>query len=104
MKVDFFIVGAPKSGTTSLYHYLNQHSDINMSIVKEPNYFSAEELKRQDLYYKAKIISVIDEYNNLFERKKNNQLLGEASVSYLFYSDVAGKIKSYNPDAEIIIL
>ena len=70
MKVDFFIVGAPKSGTTSLYHYLDQHSDINMSIVKEPNYFSAEELKRQDLYYKAKIISVIDEYNNLFERKK----------------------------------
>ena len=104
MKVDFFIVGAPKSGTTSLYHYLDQHHDISMSIVKEPNYFSAEELKRQELYYKAKIISEIDEYNNLFERKKNNQLLGEASVSYLFYSDVASKIKLYNPDAKIIIL
>jgi hypothetical protein len=104
MKVDFFIVGAPKSGTTSLYHYLDQHSDINMSIVKEPNYFSAEELKRQDLYYKSKIISTIDEYDKLFKNQKGNQLLGEASVSYLFYPDVAGKIKLYNPNAKIIIL
>ena len=32
MKVDFFIVGAPKSGTTSLYKYLNEHPNIFMSI------------------------------------------------------------------------
>ena len=44
MKVDFFIVGAPKAGTTSLYHYLNEHPKISMSSVKEPNYFSHEEL------------------------------------------------------------
>ena len=51
MKVDFFIVGAPKAGTTSLYKYLNQHQDVVMSSVKEPNYFSKEELKSQKLYY-----------------------------------------------------
>ena len=39
---NFFIVGAPKAGTTSLYHYLDQHPDIYMSPVKEPNYFAAE--------------------------------------------------------------
>ena len=38
-KVDFFIVGAPKAGTTSLYHYLNEHSDIEMSSQKEPDFF-----------------------------------------------------------------
>ena len=37
---NFFIVGAAKSGTTSLYHHLCQHPDIFMSPVKEPGYFS----------------------------------------------------------------
>ena len=46
MIVNFFIVGAPKSGTTSLYKYLDQHEDICMSSIKEPNYFSSEELNK----------------------------------------------------------
>ena len=37
---NFFIVGAAKSGTTSLYHHLSQHPDVFMSPVKEPGYFS----------------------------------------------------------------
>ena len=40
MNVDFFIVGAPKAGTTSLYHYLNEHLEVEMSSQKEPDYFS----------------------------------------------------------------
>ena len=39
---NFFIAGAPKSGTTSLYHYLDQRPDIHMSRIKEPNYFASE--------------------------------------------------------------
>ena len=39
---NFFIAGAPKSGTTSLYHYLSQHPEIYMSPIKEPNYFAPE--------------------------------------------------------------
>ena len=38
----FFIVGAPKAGTTSLYNYLDQHPQVYMSPIKEPNFFSAE--------------------------------------------------------------
>jgi len=37
---NFFIVGAPRAGTTSLYFYLKQVPEIYMSEVKEPNYFS----------------------------------------------------------------
>jgi hypothetical protein len=37
---DFLIVGAMKSGTTSLYHYLKQHKQIFMPICKEPYFFS----------------------------------------------------------------
>src|ERR1022692_2524437 len=39
---NFFLVGAPKAGTTSLYHYLRQHPQIYMSPIKEPNYFASE--------------------------------------------------------------
>ena len=39
---NFFIVGAAKSGTTSLYHHLCQHPDVFMSPVKEPNFFSGD--------------------------------------------------------------
>lgn len=35
---NFFVVGAPKAGTTSLYYYLDQHPEVYMSPIKEPNY------------------------------------------------------------------
>ena len=104
MKVDFFIVGAPKAGTTSLYHYLNEHPKISMSSVKEPNYFSHEELETQKLYYKSNKINSLDSYHNLFPTRDANLIYGEASVSYLFYKNVAEKIKTYNKNAKIIIL
>ena len=104
MKVDFFIVGAPKAGTTSLYHYLNEHPKISMSSVKEPNYFSHEELENQKLYYKSNKINSLDNYHNLFLTREANLIYGEASVSYLFYKNVPEKIKTYNKNAKIIIL
>lgn len=39
MLPNFFIAGAPKSGTTTLYRYLNEHRDVFMSPIKEPNFF-----------------------------------------------------------------
>ncbi|MAM05720.1 MAG: hypothetical protein CMD06_07185 [Flavobacteriales bacterium] len=102
MKVDFFIVGAPKAGTTSLYHYLSEHPETDMSILKEPNYFSEKSIKDNDLYYKSYSIKKLSRYHSLF--KNNNLIKGEASVSYLYYKDVAKSIKAYNPSARIIIM
>ena len=62
----FFIVGAPKAGTTSLYALLNAHPQIFMSPEKEPNFFSHEEIDRQGLYYKKKKFPTLREYKNLF--------------------------------------
>lgn len=103
MKVDFFIVGAPKAGTTSLYHYLNEHLEIEMSSQKEPDYFSDEALKRQGMYYGKSRIDNLEKYHGLFT-DKDVKIRGEASVSYLFYNDVPKKIKEYNPKAKIIIM
>jgi hypothetical protein len=102
-KVDFFIVGAPKAGTTSLYHYLNENLEIEMSSQKEPDFFSYEALQNQKLYYAKNRINTIEKYHSLFKRE-DNILRGEASVSYLFYKDVPNRIIEYNPNAKIIIM
>ena len=39
---NFFLVGAPKAGTTALYRYLDQHPGIYMSPIKEPNFLANE--------------------------------------------------------------
>ena len=101
MKVNTFIVGAPKAGTTSLHYYLNQHSDVSMSSLKEPNFFSSKEVK--SLFYNSKCIDDSNDYHKLFSIEKR-QVRGEASVSYLFYENVPKRIFNYNSDAKIIIM
>ncbi len=101
MKVNTFIVGAPKAGTTSLHYYLNQHTDVSMSSVKEPNFFSSKEVK--SLFYNSKCIDDSNDYHKLFSIQKR-QVIGEASVSYLFYENVPKRIYNYNSKAKIIIM
>lgn len=100
MKVNTFIVGAPKAGTSSLHFYLNQHPQVCMSSVKEPNFFSAKEV--ENLYYNSDIVSSTKDYNSLFE--SDLKIKGESSVSYLYYHQVARRIYEYNNDAKIIIM
>ena len=39
---NFFVIGAGKSGTTSLYYYLKQHPEVYMSPIKGPKFFAFE--------------------------------------------------------------
>jgi hypothetical protein len=103
MKVDFFIVGAPKAGTTSLYHYLSEHPQVEMSSQKEPDYFSDKAIHEQGMYYGKNRVNTLDKYESLFVQKES-VVYGEASVSYLFYDNVTEDIKKYNPNAKIIIM
>ena len=103
MKVDFFIAGAPKSGTTSLYHYLSHHNEVEMSSIKEPDFFSSSSLKEKGTYYGKRAIENLEQYHKLFTNQQN-LIKGEASVSYLYYKDVASKIKKYNANAKVIII
>lgn len=102
-KVDFFIAGAPKAGTTALHHSLSMHPEVFMPTLKEPNYFSAKELMTDNLYYQEKIISSLTDYEKLYSGA-GNKLKGDASVSYLFYPSTASNIFQYNPEARIIII
>jgi hypothetical protein len=97
-KPNFFIVGAPKCGTTSLCKYLEQHPDIFISELKEPNYFS------YDLATKRRRSRMsITEYLNLF-RTANTKAIGEGSTQYLYSKVAAKEIHKFNPEAKIIIM
>lgn len=94
---DFFIVGAPKCGTTSLYHYLKQHPQIFMPDLKEPRYFST------DLNVPSKVEN-FKNYLNLFKCEKEGLLLGEATPLYLYSKKACKEIHEFNPNAKIIII
>ena len=99
MKIpNFFIVGAPKAGTTSLYEYLRNHPNIYMPIEKEPHYFAKD-------FPNYPSIKTETDYLKLFnDCSSNHYAIGEASVWYL-YSDVALKlIYEFNPNAKIIAM
>ena len=93
---DFFIVGAARSGTTSLWQYLNQHPSIFMPsdlAYKEPAYFA-------ELYG----INNIEQYLSLFTDALPEQYIGEASTAYLTAPESPRKIFTDIPDAKIIIM
>ena len=96
-KVNFFIVGAPKSGTTALYTYLSTHPDIFFPSHKEPNFF-AEDYPNIGGRLKTK-----SEYEKLFANHQK-KLAGDASVCYLSSDTAPQEIHSYNPQAKIIIM
>jgi hypothetical protein len=95
---DFFIVGAPKCGTTSLASYLRAHPGIFMSAVKEPNYFCFDAPGLRDMYDRPAT------YARLFARARPNQLCGEASTAYLFSDAAVPAILEANPAAKIIVM
>lgn len=96
--LDFMIVGAQKSGTTALAHFLDQHSGIDMAAPKECHLFdspyynpewSAEDINRR--------------YAGFFEQAGPNTLRGEATPAYMFYEDIAAGLARYNPSLKLIV-
>jgi len=96
-KPDFFIVGAPKCGTTAMYYYLKQHPEIFMPERKELHFFGTD-------FYSPHFVRDLQEYLKIFEGADNKKRIGEASVWYLYSKKAALEIKEFNPDADIIIM
>ena len=99
IKPNFFIVGAPKCGTTALSEYLRVHPNIFMSDPKEPMYFS-KDIKK----IRVPSISWV-EYINLFQECEDEHVaIGEASVNYLISSVAISNIHYFNEKAKIIVM
>lgn len=119
----FLGVGAARSGTTSLYHWLDQHPAIFMSPVKEPNYFSGlhpnfrgpgdEQIincplqKNSDgrfIHRHAAIVTSREQYCELFLGAENYSIRGEISPSYLYYPTAVIRIRNQLPESKIVII
>ena len=120
---NFLVIGAAKSGTTSLHEYLDQHPEIYMSPVKEPNFFAFEGRipkfagpsetqfqegfwRRQQLRnarYELSITSLRD-YQKLFAWTNAERALGESSVSYLYIPEAPFSIKKHLPNIRLIAM
>jgi len=125
---NFFIVGAPKAGTTSLYYYLDQHPQIYMSSIKEPNFFAAE-IREENLNVSLRravtrdirslhvflsgqmrqkrfggIVACWEDYLRLFANASKESALGEASVCYLWSPTAPKRIADRIPDAKILVM
>ena len=100
---NLLIVGAAKSGTTSLHNYLIQHPDVFMSKHKEPHFLINNEIGLSRI---PKGINKINDYSNLFLNSENYQYRGESSAMYLQFPEIAIKnIKKYlDKHVKIIIM
>ncbi len=104
---NFLLIGAAKSGTSSVYMYLKQHPDIFMSPIKEPHYFSFDTDSKLtkgpgDPIYKA--VTDFNEYQRLFDGVTFEKAIGEASTSYLYRPEAPGRIHDLLPDAKLIAI
>ena len=110
----FLIIGAAKSGTTSLAEYLDQHPEVFFCPTKEPNYFAfaGETLPPPgpvspevlyELFYRYSVTDY-GEYLSLFESVGQQKAIGEASVRYLYYEEAPRRIKEKIPDVRLIVI
>jgi hypothetical protein len=93
---DFFICGAARAGTTSMWQYLRQHPDVFMPPAfewKEPSYFCASYgVKDWDFYL------------SLFQEAGDKKRVGEASGPYLTSPESPGLIQQAIPNPQFIIM
>jgi len=125
---NFFLVGAPKAGTTSLYHYLDQHPQIYMSSIKEPHYFATEireenceaQLRRGMAREKREVREFLtgpmrekrfggivegwEDHLRLFANATGQPALGEASACYLWSPAAPEGIAAKIPEARILVI
>lgn len=123
-QANFFLVGAPKAGTTSVDRLLRRHGDVFLSPIKEPCHFCpdvneqiAPSLKRKDridlrsylasprrdVVHLAHVASA-DDYARLYEGAEGRKVIGECSTYYLSSQVAPANISAYNPGARILVL
>lgn len=98
-----FIVGAPRCGTTTLASFLQQHPDVCFSAVKEPHFFSRDEIAALSAEELDK--AVAEEYWQRFfgHCEGNPKLYAEGSVTYLYVPERMAPILKLWPEAKFVI-
>jgi len=93
-KINVFIIGAQKAGTTSLFHYMDQHPDICFSEIKELTYFYDNE------YYERG-----ESYLHSFFKNYNSQpVVASSFVHMISAPHCPERVQQYNPDMKIVVM
>jgi len=108
MMPTFLIIGAARSGTTSLYRYLKQHPQVYLSPIKETEFFAFEGDKTPligpGFNLRAPAITDLVDYISLFEDVQNEIAIGEASPVYLYSPKAVRRVFHYLPHVKIIAI
>ena len=101
-KPNFFIIGAPKSGTTALAHYLSEHPQVYFSKPKELFYWADDHPRARTRYN----MFALDDYLRFFETADSTKHLaiGEGSTNYLQSRTAVSHILKFNPASKFIVL
>lgn len=94
-KVDFFIIGTQKGGTTALDAYLRQHPQLQMAHVKEVHHFDNETLQWAHPDHGG--------LHDQFDWTVPHVLRGEATPIYLYWPQSLTRLHTYNPQARLIV-
>ena len=96
---DFFIIGAPRCGTTAISTYLAKNPNICFSRPKEPHFFSIVMDEKPDA-------GLHGDYLDLFfpHCGEGIQARGEGSVSYLYYPKAIERTQRLSPHARFIVM
>lgn len=97
VKPNFFLIGAPKAGTTSLCELLGAHPDVFICDPKEPGFFTVPKKFKRGYGW----------YASLFESAAGHKAIGDGSTTYSqtgVYPDALKRLVEYAPDARIIYI
>jgi hypothetical protein len=95
-KVSFLVVGAQKSGTTTLHHHLAQQPDLYLPDRKELHFFDADSLDWSNPDYQT--------YEAFFAAATVGQICGEVTPAYMLHRRFLQRIQAYNPEMRLIAI
>tara|TARA_B100000029_G_scaffold103718_1_gene94266 strand:- start:14004 stop:14876 length:873 start_codon:yes stop_codon:yes gene_type:complete len=96
---NFFVIGAVRSGTTSLFHYLGQHQCITSSAYDEIGYFD-DNFHLGEHWYRSLFPTVFTK--NKILKKHGKFLTYDVTPFYIYNPLVVERIKTYFPNSKII--
>jgi hypothetical protein len=102
---NFLVIGASRSGTTSLYQYLKQHPQIYMCPVKEPSFFAFAGIESAPEHpWRRHIVTDFEAYQRLFQDVTDQIAIGDVSPAYLNIPEASKRIQQYVPGAKLVVI
>ena len=96
-RVNLFVIGVNKAGTSWLYYLLDHHPDVFMADAKELYYFGEEGSEEEGP-------KTLKAYHRHFPFDQDYRYFGDATVMYYKSAATADEIRAYNPDAKLLAI